>query len=149
MRRDTVSAPTISTLRQPVVSIDAPTTSSYTKPARGREVERSAAQTEPVADERAGVGERLLGRRGREDHQIDLGRREPGALDRGGAAVVASVAVLSSGPAMRRSRMPVRSTIHASDVSTRASRSWFVSRPSGIATPYPTIVASASLKPTQ
>ena len=49
------------------------------------------------------------------------------------AASVASVAVVSPGPAMRRSRMPLRSTIHASLVSTRASRSAFVTRPSGTA----------------
>ena len=37
--------------------------------------------------------------------------------------------------------LPVRSTIHASSVSRRASRSALVSRPSGMATPQPVIVA--------
>ena len=63
---------------------------------------------------------------------------EPGALDRvgGGRGRRASPCV-SPGAAMRRSRMPVRSTIHASLVSTRASRSAFVTRPSGTAVPQP------------
>src|SRR4029077_618153 len=41
---------------------------------------------------------------------------------------------------MRRSRMPVRSTIHSSDVSTSFSRSWFVSTRSGTYMPVPVIV---------
>src|SRR5262245_32712865 len=45
-----------------------------------------------------------------------------------------------SGAAMRRSRMPVRSTIHSSDVSTSRSRSWFVSTRSGTYMPVPVIV---------
>ena len=50
--------------------------------ARGVEVERSASQAERVADERAGVRDQLLGRCGRDDHQVDVGGRQPGALDR-------------------------------------------------------------------
>src|SRR5262245_16535724 len=45
-----------------------------------------------------------------------------------------------SGAAMRRSRMPVRSTIHSSDVSTSFSRSWFVSTRSGTYMPVPVMV---------
>ena len=47
--------------------------------ARGGEVERSAAQPERLADERAGVGERLFGRRGRDDEQVDVVGGETGA----------------------------------------------------------------------
>src|SRR5262249_19084740 len=45
-----------------------------------------------------------------------------------------------SGAAMRRSRMPVRSTIHLSDVSTSFSRSWFDSTRSGTYMPVPVMV---------
>src|SRR5438093_7250346 len=45
-----------------------------------------------------------------------------------------------SGAAMRRSRMPVRSTIHSSDVSTSFARSWFVSTRSGTYMPVPVMV---------
>src|SRR5215510_4923472 len=45
-----------------------------------------------------------------------------------------------SGEAMRRSRMPVRSTIQSSDVSTSFSRSWFVSTRSGTYMPVPVMV---------
>src|SRR5689334_5167422 len=45
-----------------------------------------------------------------------------------------------SGAAMRRSRMPVRSTIHSSDVSTIRDRSSFVSRRSGTYMPVPVMV---------
>src|SRR6185503_1273124 len=45
-----------------------------------------------------------------------------------------------SGAAMRRSRMPVRSTIHSSDVSTSFSRSWFVNTRSGTYMPVPVMV---------
>ena len=38
-------------------------------------------------------------------------------------ATDAMLAVVSSGPAMRRSQMPVRETIHSSFVSTMCSRS--------------------------
>ncbi len=41
-------------------------------------------------------------------------------------ATAAMLAVVSSGPAMRRSRMPVRETIHSSLVSTMRSRSALV-----------------------
>jgi hypothetical protein len=43
------------------------------------------------------------------------------------AASSAMVAVLSSGAATRRSRIPVRERIHSSVVSTIRSRSWFLS----------------------
>src|SRR5262249_44585355 len=45
-----------------------------------------------------------------------------------------------SGAAIRRSRMPVRSTIHASDVSTIVARSAFVSTRSGTYMPVPAMV---------
>jgi hypothetical protein len=47
------------------------------------------------------------------------------------AAASANELVTCSGAAMRRSRMPVRWTIHSSDVSTIFSRSKLVSRRSG------------------
>ena len=53
--------------------------------APGVEVERAAAEPEPVADERAGVGDRLLGGGGGDDEQVDGIGREPGVLDRGRA----------------------------------------------------------------
>src|SRR5262245_42165829 len=46
-----------------------------------------------------------------------------------------------SGAAIRRSRIPVRSTIHSSEVSTMRSRSALVSRFSGTYIPVPVIVA--------
>jgi len=55
------------------------------------------------------------------------------------AAAKPREAVVSSSPAMRRSRMPVRSRIQVSDVSTMASRSWLVSTRSGSALPQPTM----------
>src|SRR2546422_7282883 len=42
---------------------------------------------------------------------------------------------------MRRSRIPVRSRIHSSEVSTRRSSSWFVTTRSGTYMPVPTMVA--------
>src|SRR5262245_56867906 len=63
----------------------------------------------------------------------------PARLIAAAAALVPRLAVVSSGPATRRSRIPVRSTIHSSLVSTRASRSALVRRPSGSAVPQPTI----------
>ena len=69
----------------------------------------------------------------------------PARLIASAAAAVASVAVVSPRPATRRSRMPVRSTIHASFVSTRASRSAFVTRPSGTAKPQPTTATGRPL----
>src|SRR5690349_3418403 len=52
-------------------------------------------------------------------------------------ASIASEAVVSVGAATCRSRMPVRSTIHASVVSTRCSISAFVTSFSGTAVPQP------------
>ena len=52
-------------------------------------------------------------------------------------ATAAIVAVVSSGAAMRRSRMPVRVTIHSSDVSTSRSRSALVRTRSGAYMPQP------------
>ena len=57
------------------------------------------------------------------------------------AASVASVAVESVGPAIRRSCIPVRCTIQSLVVSTIFSRSAFVSRRSGRADPVPAILA--------
>ena len=100
--------------------------------AAGAEVERAAAQPDALADERAGVGDRLLGRGGREHEQVDRVRGEPGPLDRGAARRRWP----GSRSCRRRTRsgarwMPVRSTIHASVVSMRASRAALVSTPSG------------------
>jgi hypothetical protein len=46
-------------------------------------------------------------------------------------ATAAIEAVVSCAAATRRSRIPVRVTIHSSDVSTIRSRSWLVSTPAG------------------
>src|SRR5688500_13701604 len=62
------------------------------------------------------------------------------------AAVPASIArvdVVSPSPAIRRSRMPVRATIHSSLVSTLASRSALVSVAAGTARPQPPMVSPA------
>ena len=101
--------------------------------ARGVEVERAAVQAERLADERAGVGDAAA--------RASRSRRSSRSMSSGvsPARLIASAAGRRSrasrwsrrAPAMRRSRMPVRSTIHASLVSTRASRSALVSRPSG------------------
>ena len=61
----------------------------------------------------------------------------PARLIASAAAAVPSVDDVSPGAAIRRSRMPVRSTIHSSLVSRVASRSAFVRRPSGTAVPQP------------
>ena len=55
--------------------------------APGVEVERTAAHAQAVADEGAGVGDELLGRRGGDDEQVDRVGGEPGVLDRGGAGL--------------------------------------------------------------
>src|SRR5438132_5813041 len=47
--------------------------------------------------------------------------------------------IASSSFAIRRSRMPVRSMIHSSVVSTRVSSSWFASTRSGTRQPMPVI----------
>ena len=60
------------------------------------------------------------------------------------AAAVPRVAVLSPGPAIRRSRMPVRWTIHSSLVSTIRDSSSLVRRFSGKALPVPMMVAPKS-----
>ena len=65
----------------------------------------------------------------------------PACLIAAAPASMARVAVVSPGPAIRRSRMPVRSTIHWSLVSTRCSRSALVRRWSGSAVPHPAIAA--------
>ena len=52
-------------------------------------------------------------------------------------AIADSVAVVSCGAAMRRSRMPVRVTIHSSDVSTTRSSSALVRTRSGAYMPQP------------
>ena len=72
---------------------------------------------------RDGAGrERVIGRRGRQHDEIDRLRIELGMGERGARRVVAMCEVNSPGAAMRRSWMPVRCTIHSSDVSTlRAS----------------------------
>src|SRR5262249_50092680 len=57
------------------------------------------------------------------------------------AAASARSDEFSSGAEMRRSRMPVRSTIHSSDVSTSVSSSRFVSTRVGTYMPVPVIVA--------
>ena len=53
-----------------------------------------------------------------------------------------SMATVCSGPAMWRSRIPVRSTIHTSEVSSILLRSALVSTPGGTATP--TLATSAN-----
>src|SRR5215207_8941093 len=55
------------------------------------------------------------------------------------AAVTDREVVLSSGPTIRRSLMPVRLVIHSSEVSTIRSRSALVSTRSGTAMPQPVI----------
>ena len=57
------------------------------------------------------------------------------------AAMAASVAVVSCGAATRRSRIPVRVTIHSSEVSTSRSRSALESTPIGAYIPHPVILA--------
>src|SRR6185436_10633457 len=59
------------------------------------------------------------------------------------AAWTLRVVVVSLSAAMRRSRMPVRLTIHSSDVSTSFSRSWFVITRDGAYMPQPVISALA------
>jgi len=57
------------------------------------------------------------------------------------AAAAPREAVVSPGPAMRRSRMPVRWTIHSSLVSTIVDRSALVRRFSGTEEPVPAMMA--------
>ena len=57
-------------------------------------------------------GEQPVGRGGAEDDGVEIGRGDPGALQRTQRRVAAQQATVSSGAAMRRSRIPVRSTIH-------------------------------------
>src|SRR5687768_6857058 len=63
------------------------------------------------------------------------------------AAVTDSEVVLSSGPTMRRSLMPVRLVIQSSEVSTIRSRSALVSTRSGTAMPQPVIAALRMVVP--
>src|SRR5579872_1741437 len=64
-------------------------------------------------------------------------------------AWVDSVAVVSSGPAIRRSRIPVRCTIHSSEVSTIRSRSRFDRTASGTACAIPVTTALNVYLPTR
>ena len=63
----------------------------------------------------------------------------PACGERPSAAGRAMSVSASSSVAKRRSRMPVRSTIHSSEVSTNCARSSFVNTRSGTCTPRPVI----------
>ena len=85
---------------------------------------------------------RLVGRRGGQDEEVDVGRRRrPPCPARPAPDSTASADVV---PPTRRSRMPVRSTIHSSVVSSMASRSALVTTLSGSAVPQPVIAAPTS-----
>src|SRR5690606_38382515 len=62
------------------------------------------------------------------------------------AALSDSVPVVSCGAAMRRSRMPVRVTIHSSEVSTIRSRSALVRTCSGSPAPHPVMAAFGTVR---
>ena len=141
--RESVSDPTTSTWsRLPLVNIDAPTTSSYTKPAqpalRSNEphwIPRPSLTKAPVwGMSCSGVAVATISR------SMASGV-SPACLIAAAPASVARLAVVAPSTAMRRSRMPVRSTIHWSLVSTRCSRSALVRTCSGSAVPHPAIAA--------
>ena len=65
------------------------------------------------------------------------------------AARVPSTEVVSSGPAMWRWRMPVRCTIHSSEVSSRAARSALVTTWAGSALPVPRRMERSMIYPSE
>ncbi len=67
---------------------------------------------------RRGRGKGEIGRRGRDDDEIDVLRLAARRVERWREAAMARSEVFSSSAAMWRWRMPVRSTIHSSLVST-------------------------------
>src|SRR4029077_7991064 len=63
------------------------------------------------------------------------------------AAWTLRVVVFSSSSAMRRSRIPVRDTIHSSEVSTSLARSSLVITRDGAYIPHPVITAFGAIGP--
>ena len=92
------------------------------------QVERRAMMdAEPGLHGHRGRGKGLVGRRGRQHDQVDRLRIDLGVRERGARGMQAQVArSVSPGAAMRRSWMPVRCTIHSSDVSTVCASSVLV-----------------------
>ena len=82
----------------------------------------------------------MSGRHGRADEEVDRRRLDPRVRERVLATAGRAMSVsASSRVAMRRSRIPVRSRIHSSEVSTNLARSSFVITCSGTFTPSPVI----------
>ncbi len=109
----------------------------------GGDVERRGVVGAEQRLEVAGGGrQQPVGARGGEHDASSSSGLTPGALaarsrwPRGSAS-----RRVCSGPAMRRSRMPVRSTIHSSEVSSIRARSWLVTTRGGTAVP--TLASSA------
>ena len=93
--------------------------------ARGGDVEAAAARLAPSSAWRstAVAGRSRSGVAVLQDDDVDLAGVHAGALHRDARAAAPMLHVVSLGPAMWRSRMPVRSTIHSSSSRCRSRRS--------------------------
>ena len=133
--RMSVSAPITSTLRRKsALHQRAGLREPVDEPAAGgQQVEgRRVRRADPVLHDRGGRREQVLGGRARDDQDVDVGRGEPGVgEDVLGGEHRQVGGRLRRAAAMRRSRIPVRETIHSSVVSTIVSRSALVRRPLG------------------
>ena len=109
--------------------------------AAGREVVRGGVRhPEHVGEERRRGGKRHVGRDGRDDQQVDAGRhRRPPSRAPCGRPAARCPTSPRCRRRSRRSRIPVRSRIHSSDVSTSAASSSFVTTRSGTWQPRPVI----------
>ena len=135
---DSTSLPTTSTCSTPPAwIIDEPTTRPYRKPAHAAARSNDPQRMPSLSPTNAPVwGSGCSGVQVATIRRSIASGVRPACLIAAQAST-ARLAVVSSGLAMRRSRMPVRSTIHSSVVSIRCSRSALVSRCSGRATPQP------------
>jgi hypothetical protein len=86
---------------------------------------------ERVGEQRRARREHHVRRHRRDDDQVDRAASTPASRERGDGRGGGDVGQRLSSVAKRPSRIPVRSTIHSSDVSTNCSRSLFVKTRSG------------------
>ncbi|MEJ7695755.1 MAG: hypothetical protein WKF78_03815 [Candidatus Limnocylindrales bacterium] len=99
---------------------------AYTKPEQAADHvhRRGARVADRLLDEGRRRGHPVVGRERGQQDEVDLvGRRSRRCAIARMDATAAIEAVVSCAAATRRSRMPVRDTIHSSDVSTMPSRS--------------------------
>ena len=129
---------------RPESIIAAPVASAVRKPEHAAPMSNAPARVAPsrVRDERRRVRHQLVGRGGRDQHQVDIGRVDAGPLQaRPIAAIVAWVSSRSCGAATCRARIPVRRSIQSGARPRRASISADSTIPSGTLAPTETAAA--------